>query len=681
MKWLSTSFAAVALLAGVARADVPLGEFAIAGSHGNIASGNHAGQPILARSFDRYELQTDALTRSDEREDTVVSRRVTSDRAAFECRNRRLGILLTKTYSLTEDGALTKTIAVQPLATPSELHVYSVVTLDPGFRRRALYYTPRQSWPPGPPERQLCGVQPAAQFTQDTVSASVWDNRLVVGFLPTGGGLGHYRFAVNGRHVMPSGLTGRFYGGNEHGLTYTPTGWRFEALHMLEGDRTPVSATMHYALTSGDFLDILRHFRAQPAQHALEGLPVPAWCSQVKVASLWTLDPPNTGDQIAEAHAAAGRLGGAYLPLGFGWGYGGDYDTDGAFINEFCGFALSAGWVKRNVAAFQRDPHVRIGMYIQGMLIDSLSKAFTAHPAWAITDAQHKPMFSDFRDNPAGSMYYVNPLDLGWVGHYLTRVKAMCAVYRPGWIYCDGGTTLETNDYRARRAILPDAWDRLYERQWEVTHASSPDRAVLLNAQNFPHADMYWLECSYFGGSTPWRETVDFCYDSALLRTPQRPVFPLYWGVDENRYLAMCVAFGFTPATVNPVSFIGDKGWRAIAVAYAMRRGEVIPSSQVTAPVWWRDDTPRVCFPVRVGDLLVVPVMNFGSDPQVEVTVALKAAGMKVGSHAWLVDPFVSGRDQDLGRRPAGPNATFQLEVPTGFGGTRLLVLGDHKLL
>jgi hypothetical protein len=276
MKWLSTSLAAMALLAGVAFGDVALGQFTISAAHGNIVSASRAGKTVLAPCYDQYLLQTDTLARSDEREDEIVSQRRIQGGVSFECRNKRLGIRVTKAYGLTGDGALTKTITIQPLTSRGELHVYSVATLDPAFRQSALYYSPRQSWASAP-ERDLSGVQPAVKFTQDVVSGSGWDNRLVAGFLPSGGGIGHYRYAVNGRHVMPSAFTGSYGGADKHGLTYTPTGWHFEAFHILEGDRAPISATMHYYLTPGDYLDVWRHFRAQLTQRALENLPVRPW--------------------------------------------------------------------------------------------------------------------------------------------------------------------------------------------------------------------------------------------------------------------------------------------------------------------------------------------------------------------------------------------------------------------
>jgi hypothetical protein len=148
-----------------------------------------------------------------------------------------------------------------------------------------------------------------------------------------------------------------------------------------------------------------------------------------------------------------------------------------------------------------------------------------------------------------------------------------------------------------------------------------------------------------------------------------------------DRYLAMCAAFGFTPCTFTPVSWVSEKGWRVVDIAAVMRSGEMILSSGVTAPVWWREDTPVVCFPMRVRDLLVVPVLNFGTEPEVAITVDTEASGMRVGGRVQLVDPFAVGQDLDLGTRPPGDTATFRLEVAPGFQGMRLLVLGDHELL
>ncbi|HJN17887.1 MAG TPA: hypothetical protein QGH10_20470 [Armatimonadota bacterium] len=682
MKWLSTSLAGAVLHATVASGDVSLGQFTVSTDHGNIVSGTRGGEAVLARSLDQYALQTDTLSRSDESHDEVLSHHSADGGLVLECRNRDLGIRVTKEYHLADDGALAKTIRAHPLPSRGELHIYSVVSLDPDFRESALYYTPRQSWPPGPPERQLWGVRPAKAFTHDVISGSMWDNQFAVAFQPSGGGLGHYRHAVNGRHVMPSTITGRFYGSDPHALTYTGDGWRFRALHMLEGDHDPVSATMHYYLTPADFIDVWRHFRTQPEQQAWERLPVQPWCSEVKIGTFWFVDPPYTDDQAAEIHAATKLVGDTCIPVGFGWGLDGDYDTDDLFINQFPTVAFTPSWIKRSVAGYQSNPQVRVGMYIQGMLIERISKAFSRHPEWALTDVNGDPMFSDFRDHPAGALYYVNPLEPGWIEHYLARIGAVCDVYDPGWIYCDGGLTLETTDYRLRRALLPDAWYHLYQRQYELVHASGQDRAVLLNAQNLPYADMYWLETSAFRPDTHWRETIEFCFDTCILRTPERAMIALGWSkATEECYLALCAAFGYTPCTFGPISWVSEKGWRVVDVADAMRRGEMILSSEITSPVWWREDTPVVCFPMRVGDLLVVPVLNFGTEAEVSVTVDVKASGMDVGDQVWLVHPFAKGQDKDLGTRPPGDKASFALPVEPGYAGLRLLVLGDHRLL
>jgi hypothetical protein len=479
---------------------------------------------------------------------------------------------------------------------------------------------------------------------------------------------------------MPSAVIGPWGVDSAQALTVTPTGWHFEIMHTLDGEPSPVSATVHYMVTPGDFLDVWRRYQAMPQHRAWEEKPVPAWVTECKVGGFWHISPGDDQSQISAAHVAAKRVNG-YVPMGvFAWSLDGDYETERPFLNEGGTLILTPEYMKARLAEFQSDKRVRLGLYFQGSLIESLSSAYRKHPEWAIWTAEGKPFFSGFRDNPAGELFFFNPLDSAWCNHYVSRLRAVCQTFQPGWIYCDGGAALEATDYRLRRPILPDDWDRFYQRQLEEVRQTDPERAVLLNAQCWPHGDMFWLECPYFSAGVPWREAVDFCFDTKILHTPQRTMLPLYWS-DETRYLALCIAFGFTPCTSGRIGAWDERVWRAIGWAYAMRRAKLILTSRAVSPRWWEGNTTVVCFAELVGENTVVPVLNFGQTEKVRIVVNRIAAQVKLGSTAWIARPFESGQPEPL-PMPDWKNdeATFELQVPPGFGGLRLLVLGRSGL-
>lgn len=652
--------------------------FVVSAAQGNVLSAA-AGVPVLDACHDIYQwLADDGDVTSTEAEDVVVAARRDGERLVLDCRNPRLDLRITKTYELVAGGqALAKTIEVAPFERRGELRVRSVAQLVESYRVGASYYTPRQSWT-APAERDLFGVQPAEKFTEEVVSGSGWDNRFVVAQRPGSPALGHFRWAVRGRHVMPSAVLGSWGQHSTAALTYSPTGWSFQVFHTLEGERQPVSATVWYLLVPGDFLSVWREYRAQPEHRAWEEETLPEWAARSALGGFWHVSPPDDPSQIEATHAAAARLGDRYLPMGvFAWSLDGDYETDRPFVNETGTLIVTPEYFRSRVQAFQSDRRVRLGLYFQGGLIEARSAAYRDHPEWAVIGPDGGPVDSGFRDNPAGAMYWFHPLEEAWVRHYQERLRAVSEAYQPGWIYCDGGAALEVSDHRLRRPILADTWDRFYAEQREIVHATGPERAVLLNAQSWPHADLYWLECGYFNADQPWRWAVDFCFDTKVLHTPQRTMLPLYWSNDD-KYLALCVAFGYTPCTSGRVGGWDERVWRAIDCAYAMRRAELILDSAVVSPVWWRDGGDVVCFAERVGGAVVVPVWRFSPAERTVVTVNVLAAGLPERVPAWIVDPFDAANDQDLGELTAADGTLrFELSLPPGFGGLRLIVLGE----
>ncbi len=99
--------------------------------------------------------------------------------------------------------------------------------------------------------------------------------------------------------------------------------------------------------------------------------------------------------------------------------------------------------------------------------------------------------------------------------------------------------------------------------------------------------------------------------------------------------------------------------------------------------MWWKDDIPVVCFAEQVGKNIVIPVLNFGDNENVEITVNCAEVGI-AGQHlkAWLVHPFEMGADEALQvPEEVDQKMHFRLAVPRGFAGLRLVVLGDTPLL
>ena len=308
-----------------------------------------------------------------------------------------------------------------------------------------------------------------------------------------------------------------------------------------------------------------------------------------------------------------------------------------------------------------------MGAYIQGNLIDSATTASRA-PGVGDVDPSASPS-SGFRDNPLSDMHFANILALS--EHWRTRVREVCNAYDPGWIYLDGGAMFESTEYRLRRPVLPDQWMALHLRLHETIRGTGADRALLMNAQNFPYGDLYWLECGYFDSSAPWRAALEFCYDTDIHHEPDRAMLPLYWR-DEPRYLALCVAFGYTPC----LSGIPQNGnynptqWRAIDAAYWMRRGRPVLTAGVVQPDWLTEPTDVVALPERLGDLAVIPVLSMGDVEQVSLSVSLEKLGLPTGAavRVRLYSPLQSAEVEDFGQvAPQEGKLALGLPMKTGW--------------
>ncbi|HIE54092.1 MAG TPA: hypothetical protein EYP90_02730, partial [Chromatiaceae bacterium] len=353
-------------------------------------------------------------------------------------------------------------------------------------------------------------------------------------------------------------------------------GWRFRLLHTTRAEGGPSSGTARYVLFKGDWYDAWRLYKATDGFAKAYEQEIPLWVRKVKYGTFW--GPPLYEGPAKTVKRLCQKLGDAYLTIGvFGWSLDGDYETERPFITETMHLVMTPEYFARCVKALQTDPRAKVGLYVQGTLIDSYSDAFRNHPEWALTDREGRPLDSNMADNPVGRLFIFNPRNDGWVRHFLSRIKALLLKYDPGWLYNDGGAVFEGMDWRTGLPVKVTHWLDITRRMLEVVRSTGPERALLLNAENFPYGDMYWLECPYFSPTIPWRETVEYCFDTEFLHDPRRTMLPLYWR-DEDRYLAMCISFGFTPC--GPLTDVfSPKVWRAIEAAWAMRPGELVARS------------------------------------------------------------------------------------------------------
>jgi hypothetical protein len=253
-------------------------------------------------------------------------------------------------------------------------------------------------------------------------------------------------------------------------------------------------------------------------------------------------------------------------------------------------------------------------------------------------------------------------------------VRAVCNRYDCGFIFLDGGWFQESVDWPTQEHQTFTDCRSLNERFFEAVRSTGPERALLCNFQNAPFADLSWLECGYFNDVIPWQMTVDFCFDTECQSDPRYTLEPLYWR-DNDRYLAMCVAFGFTPCGELSAE-MPEATWRAIEAAWKMKPGNLILNSAATSPVWWRDGVPVVTFAERVGDQVVVPILNFGMEDTLEVDVDLEVVGLRQIAGATVYRPLQAPETTTVQAEAAQDGtARFRLNVPTGWRGITLLTL------
>jgi hypothetical protein len=658
--------------------------FEIDPAHGNLAAASLAGSSALSRCYDEYWFQGDdgkISDRSDERDDRVLTTHRQGQSIILTCRNDKLGLDLIKAYAPSPTpGGLRKTVTVKPFARHAILHLMSRARVADAFAPDAYLYTPRQSWGGA---TLLFGVRPLADVKQETKSTSGWDNRFVVAFHRDRSlAISHWRSEVDGVWVPHSGIAGAWGQEPFAALTYLPDGWRFRLLFCAEN--TTASASADYVLHRGDWYDAWALYKDAPGfKSTYRGLAdIPAWCRQIKYGTFW--NGPEYESFAASTAKLADRLGpDAYVSVGvFGWSLDGDYETARPFLQETLGLAMTPAYMRRCVSAIQQHPRVKTGLYIQGGLIDEDSQCFRDHPDWVIHGRDGKPFDSGFADNPTSHMYLGDARVRGWVDHFHSRIAAVCKAYDCGWIYLDGGGYSEDLDGTRRTVTGFPEWLKLNEGVLKAVRSTGADRGLLVNCQNAPFGDMSWLECGYFAPEVPWRETVDFCFDTEALQDPRYTLEPLYWS-DNDRYLAMCIAFGFTPCGDVSVEK-PEATWRAIDAAYRMKLGRLILNSAATSPVWWRDAGSVVTFAERVGDDVVVPVLNFGASSQgelpdqIEVTVDLAAVGIRSAKpiRAETYRPLLSATIETVQPRSTDHGKlTFDLTVPKSWSGLTLLTL------
>ncbi|MCS7224429.1 MAG: hypothetical protein NZ959_07725 [Armatimonadetes bacterium] len=656
-------------------------EFVINRRTGHLLSGRIGKRQILRDCVDEYWLQTETdeiVMQTDEQKDIVISVKKEKNRIVLDCRNELLGLALKKIYApASVPQALRKTVIVQSCRSKGALHIFSKVKLAENFSQGAWIYTPRQSWGG---QRLLYGVRRLSDITVPITSSSGWDNRFVVAFLPDRSvGFAHWRSLVDNLWVPSHGVIAEWGRESPFALTYFSDGWRWRLLHTVDGERS--SASCDYVLLRGDWYDAWGSYLRMPElQQTYQHIKTtPIWCPKIKYGTFWR--PVHHGYE--EFHQAAKETlailsADAQLTIGvFAWSLDGDYETDRPFLMETLEFVFTPQWLRNAVSVLQRNPRSKVGLYIQGGLIDSESECYRKHPDWVIRDQKGQPIPSGFSDNAVGVLFMANPRVDEWVQHHIERIKAVCRVYDCGFIYLDGGGYGELIDWSRRHAINFAHCRRLNERVFEAVRSTGKDRGLLINSQNMPFADISWVECGYFAPHVPWRETVDFCFDTKCQQVdPRYTLEPLYWQ-DNDRYLAMCIAFGFTPCgEISPEK--PEATWRAIEAAYRMKQSRLIYRSDATSPVWWRDEVPIVTFAVRLGKEIIVPILNFGDRQDLTVTVNLEAVGLQTTEpvEASLYQPLLSAEKFSVKAAVLEKDKiSFRLKVPVGWKGITLLSL------
>lgn len=657
-------------------------KFVLDDRHGSLASASLRGQELLAACFDEYWSQGDDLSfsnRSSEAEDEVVATKRSAGRVEYVCQNAPFNLTLTKIYTFGPvPGSLRKTVILKPFSQRRVVHIFSRVCLAYSFARDAWLYTPRQSWLG---RTLLYGARKLADIREPIMSTSGWDNRLVVAFRPgRTAAVSHWLAQMDGVWVPCSVGIAEWGKEPATALTYMPDGWRFRLLMACEGQAT--SAACDYVLHRGDWYDSWRLYRSLPElrQTYAHLDTLPPWCPKIKYGSFWS--PPHYQDYAATVKKLCDRLGpDSFFTMGvFAWSLDGDYETDRPFMTEGLSLVLTPEYFARCISALQEDPRAKVGLYIQGGLIDSESQLYRDHPDWVVRDSQGRPLDSGFADNPVGRLYMANPRHEPWVDHQLARVRAVCQRYDCGFIYCDGGGYVEIMEWASRQVINAAHCRRLNERFLKAVRSTGASRGLLINSQNMPFADLSWLECPYFEPAMPWRDTVDFCFDTECQSDPRYTLEPLYWR-DNDRYLAMCIAFGFTPCgDVSPD--MPAATWRAVEAAYRMKPAQLIFDSHATSPVWWRDDVPVVTFAERLGDEVIVPVLNFTQQDRVTVEVDLAAVGLDKTERlrATVYQPLLSAEISKIQGRPVGKHKlAFELLVPPSWRGITLLSLSRQR--
>lgn len=657
-------------------------QFVVSLHDGHLISASKGHSPVVQGCFDEYWREGEngeIVGRTGEAEDRVIAVQGDPNRLRLECRNEAWGLWLTKVYTpLAGSKGLRKTVIVHPSRRLGRLHLFSRVRLAGPFRRTTWLYTPRQSWVG---RRLLYGVRPLTDVTEPITSSSGWDNRFVVAFQPDRSvALAHWRTEVEGVWVPAHGVITEWGRESPFALTYFPDGWRWRLLHTVDGQKA--SASADYVLLQGDWYEAWAVYQNLPERKATYRhlKATLAWTQRVKYGTFW--NPPHYRDWVPAVKRLCERLGPeAYLTLGvFGWSLDGDYETEHPFLMQTLHLVLTPQYFRQAIAALQEHPRAKVGLYIQGSLIDTESQCYRDHPDWVVRGADGQPIDSGFEDNAVGKMYTANPLVEEWVEHHLARIRAVCQAYDCGFIYLDGGGYWEGVDGARQQTIHFAHCRRLNESVLQAVRSTGRDRGLLINSQNAPFADMSWLECGYFDSSVPWRETVDFCFDTECQSDPRYTLEPLYWR-DNDRYLAMCIAFGFTPCgEVGPEK--PEATWRAIEAAWQMKQARLIYHSAATSPVWWRDGVPIATFAMRRGQEIVVPVLNFGDREEVEVTVDLEAVGVrpKKPLAATSYQPLLSADLQLV--EPAkwsGGKATFKLKVPLSWRGITLLTMNKNQ--
>lgn len=683
--------------------------FEISERNGCIEGAWFKGARILEECHDCYIL-SGASASAGEETDEVTDVQVQGNHIRLDCRNPVLNIDLRKEYTL-EGRMLKKKVTVLQHPGEAFLHLRSSVVLSSDFRADSYYYTPTNNWHHDT-KKDPVGLIKADQLECPHKFVTGFDNRMVTAFNPGAGiGLGHYRYKVNDVFApFMTQTTDIITQASEDNLCYTQQGWDFDVLIVGPKDRERLSSEVHFTFYEGDYYDFVREYKQNPDFKEAHEFDVPEWTKEIKLVAFTIPNHPELEAEAKYFGELADAIGEGYVaPVINFWSYSGDYETSGSFPIEagppgnprfnsanwdLKTVEISAEWLRNVISEMRKNEKVKVGLYVQGMLIEKLSRAFRENPEWAVTTPDGQPMFSGMKDHGDGALYHFDPSNEGLVSHLLSRFEELMRYYDASWLHFDGGVTSDMHDYRTEKAILPSHCIRFHKETRNSVKKAGRDKALMMNAASHPYGEMCYQETSFTfetpisddllmdGQRLTWRSVTDIMLFTKMMQTGNKATVPLYWGTEtaEKVYLPLLIAFGFTPEMRKwmDIDWVKERS-DYLQAAYLLRDSEFIFSSEATSPLWWKDGSEVETFALSLGENRIVPVFNHSQcKKDIMLRVDVKSCGINdsLPVFAWALKPFGGRICEPLGWFDTSKGGiNIPLQVDKEYHNARIVVL------